>query len=45
MIKLYLNVSDFIHANQHAQYANCDLLVTSEFFANVISFSDVKEPF
>ena len=43
MIKLYLDVSDVIHVNEHTKYANCSLHVNI-CFADVILFYDEKGP-
>ena len=43
MIKLYLDVSDVAHANEHTKYADCDLPDFQIFF--VILFCDEKGSF
>ena len=42
MNRLYLNVCDIIHANEHTTHANCEPL---ELFGNAILFDDEKESF
>ena len=45
MIKPYLDISDFIGANEHTKYANWGLNVNLEFFVNAILFYDRKGSF
>ena len=46
MVKLYLDVSDVIQANEHAKYAHCGLPVNFWiFFDYVILFYDKKDHF
>ena len=44
-IKLYLDVSDVVHAIEHAKYAICDLHVNFQVFVNVILFYNEKGSF
>ena len=44
-IKLYLDVSDVVHANKHANYDICDLHVNFQVFVNVILFYNEKGSF
>ena len=44
-IKLYLDVSDVVHANEYAKYAICDLHVNFQVFVNVILFYNEKGSF
>ena len=45
VIKLYLDVSDVVHANKHANYDICDLHVNFQVFVNVILFYNEKGSF
>ena len=45
MIRLYLDVSDVIHANEHTKYYNCELLVNCWIFGNAICFMMKKNHF
>ena len=46
IIKLYLDISDVIHGNEHTKYENCSLhtcgLQTLDFFVDTILFFEEK---